>query len=59
MENEPIRVLHIVPNMQAGGLETLIMNIYRNIDSIYLFDKHRDATITASLGYIPTIRHLL
>ena len=32
MENEPIRVLHIVPNMQAGGLETLIMNIYRNID---------------------------
>ena len=32
MEKEPIRVLHIVPNMQAGGLETLIMNIYRNID---------------------------
>ena len=31
MEN-PIRVLHIVPNMQFGGLETMIMNIYRNID---------------------------
>ncbi|MDF2907930.1 MAG: glycosyl transferase group 1 family protein, partial [Herbinix sp.] len=30
--SEPIRVLQIVPNMQAGGLETLIMNIYRNID---------------------------
>lgn len=32
MEKGPIRVLHIVPNMQAGGLETLIMNIYHNID---------------------------
>lgn len=32
MEKEAIRILHIVPNMQAGGLETLIMNIYRNID---------------------------
>ena len=28
-------------------------------DSIYLFDKHRDATIIASLGYISAIRHLL
>lgn len=28
----PIRILHIVPNMQAGGLESFIMNIYRNID---------------------------
>lgn len=28
----PIRILQIVPNMQSGGLETLIMNIYRNID---------------------------
>lgn len=27
-----IRILHVVPNMQAGGLETLIMNLYRNID---------------------------
>lgn len=27
-----IRVLQVVPNMQAGGLENLIMNIYRNID---------------------------
>lgn len=27
-----IKVLHIVPNMNAGGLETFIMNIYRNID---------------------------
>ena len=28
-------------------------------DSFYLFDKHRDATIIASLGYIPAIGHLL
>lgn len=27
-----MRILHIVPNMQSGGLETLIMNWYRNID---------------------------
>lgn len=30
--NEPIRVLHVVGNMGAGGLETLIMNWYRTID---------------------------
>lgn len=29
---EKIRVLQVVPNMQKGGLENLIMNIYRNID---------------------------
>lgn len=29
---EPIRILQVVPNMQQGGLENLIMNIYRNID---------------------------
>lgn len=28
----PIRVLHVVPNMHRAGLETLIMNLYRNID---------------------------
>lgn len=27
-----IRVLQVVPNMHAAGLETLIMNMYRNID---------------------------
>ena len=26
------KILHIVPNMQSGGLETFIMNVYRNID---------------------------
>ena len=27
-----VRVLQVVPNMHRAGLETLIMNIYRNID---------------------------
>lgn len=35
----PIRVLHAVVNMNRGGAETLIMNIYRNIDrSLVQFD---------------------
>ena len=29
---EPIRVLQVVVNMNAGGIETMLMNIYRNID---------------------------
>ena len=29
---EPIRILQVVPNMQQGGIENFIMNIYRNID---------------------------
>lgn len=32
MSNEPIRVLHVVGRMDRGGIETMIMNIYRNID---------------------------
>src|SRR5574344_1530490 len=35
MENhnkQPIRILHVVGGMGTGGLETLIMNWYRNID---------------------------
>lgn len=32
MANEPIRVLHIVGRMDRGGIETMIMNLYRNID---------------------------
>ena len=35
----PIRVLQVVPNMHRAGLETLIMNIYRNIDrNVIQFD---------------------
>ena len=30
--NQPIRVLHIVGVMDQGGIETLLMNLYRNID---------------------------
>lgn len=29
---KPIRILHVVVNMNRGGAETLIMNLYRNID---------------------------
>ena len=32
MLNEPIRVLNIVGEMSPGGIEVLIMNIYRNLD---------------------------
>lgn len=31
-EREPIRVLQIVGRMDRGGIETMIMNLYRNID---------------------------
>ncbi|MCL7746065.1 glycosyltransferase family 1 protein [Halalkalibacter alkaliphilus] len=29
---DPIRVLHVVVNMNRGGAETLLMNLYRNVD---------------------------
>lgn len=29
---KPIRILHIVTSMDAGGIENMLMNIYRNID---------------------------
>ncbi|KRE97086.1 glycosyl transferase family 1 [Paenibacillus sp. Soil766] len=29
---DPIRILHVVVNMNRGGAETLLMNLYRNID---------------------------
>ena len=46
---EPIRVLHVVGNMNAGGLETLIMNWYRNIDREHIqFDF---LTNTSQIGY--------
>lgn len=32
LENTPNRILHIVSSMERGGAETLIMNIYRNLD---------------------------
>lgn len=30
--SEPIRVLHILQRMEAGGSQTLLMNLYRNIN---------------------------
>lgn len=36
---KPLRVLHAVVNMNRGGAETLLMNLYRNIDrSVIQFD---------------------
>lgn len=32
MNNEPIRILHVIGMMHRGGAETMIMNFYRNID---------------------------
>lgn len=32
MSNDPIRILHVVSTMDYGGVETLLMSIYRNID---------------------------
>lgn len=29
---EPVRVLHVVGRMDRGGIETMIMNVYRHID---------------------------
>lgn len=29
----PLRVLHVVTSMDVGGIETMLMNIYRNIDT--------------------------
>lgn len=32
MESKPKRILHVVSAMHRGGAETMIMNLYRNID---------------------------
>lgn len=32
MSKEPVRVLHVVGRMDRGGIETMLMNLYRNID---------------------------
>lgn len=37
--SNPIRILHVVSGMSTGGLETMIMNWYRNIDrNVIQFD---------------------
>lgn len=30
--NKPIRILHVVVNMNSGGIENMLMNLYRRID---------------------------
>ena len=30
--NKPIRILHVVQRMEAGGTQAFLMNLYRNID---------------------------
>lgn len=32
MKSQPLRILHVIGAMNRGGAETLIMNLYRNID---------------------------
>ena len=30
--SNPVRVLHVVQRMEAGGTQSLLMNLYRHID---------------------------
>ena len=30
---EPVRVLHVLHSMNCGGAETLLMHLYRNMDT--------------------------
>ena len=39
MKNNPIRILHVLGGLNAGGAETFVMNLYRNIDyKLFQFD---------------------
>ena len=36
---QPVRILHVLQRMEAAGVQTLLMNLYRNIDrSVLQFD---------------------
>lgn len=42
----PVRILHVVTSMDAGGIETMLMNIFRNIDReriVFDFAVHRES----------------
>lgn len=61
----PIRILHVVVNMNRGGAETLLMNLYRNIDRSkiqfdFLISKVGafDAEIEAMGGFIHRIPYV-
>lgn len=50
---EPIRVLHILQRMEAGGTQALLMNIYRKIDRTkvqfdFLVEKWADTSLKMS-----------
>ena len=32
MNHNPVRVLHVVANLNIGGLENFLMNLYRNVN---------------------------
>ncbi|GIN73225.1 putative glycosyltransferase EpsF [Bacillus sp. J14TS2] len=64
-KKEPKRILHVVSAMGRGGTESLIMNIYRNIDHANIqfdFITHRQAdydeeirSLGGELFYIPSL----
>ena len=37
MNEGKIRVLHVIRHMNTGGAETLIMNLYRNVEKLNIF----------------------
>ena len=43
----PIRVLQVMPAMDAGGMETFVMNVYRTIDREN--GLHREALIATGV----------
>ena len=45
----PIRVLQIMPAMDAGGMETFVMNVYRTID------REKVATHMLELGVVEQV----
>ncbi|WP_028550882.1 glycosyltransferase family 1 protein [Paenibacillus sp. UNC451MF] len=62
---DPVRILHVVVNMNRGGAETLLMNMYRNIDRTQIqFDFLTckegifDSEITAMGGRVHRIPYL-
>ena len=54
----PIRVLQIMPAMDAGGMETFVMNVYRTIDRDKVqfdFLYHYDKPVSYTHLTLPTI----
>ena len=52
----PIRVLQIMPAMDAGGMETFVMNVYRTIDRERVqfdFLYHYDKPSFLTMRYVP------